>query len=106
MESSQMKKVLASVFKKEGVTGPIHHTLYHKSAVSRCHDQHKEISSNLADLMAHQEKSAQKYYRVFEKTKSSVEASQKLHGIMRSTGEASHAPQQAKHTGDSRCSER
>ena len=33
--------------------------------------------------MAHRESTAQKYYRVFEKSKSSVNASQKLHKIMR-----------------------
>jgi len=89
MESSQMTKALGSVFKKAGVDGRVHHTLYRKSAVSRCHERHKEISSNLADLMAHQEETAQKYYRVFEKSKSSVKASQTLHGIMRNTDESS-----------------
>ena len=87
MESSQMMKAIGSIFKKAGIDGPVHHTLYRKSAVSRCHDQHKDITSNLADLMAHREDTAQKYYRVFEKSKSSVKASQKLHGIMRSHGQ-------------------
>ena len=87
MESSQMTKAIGSIFKKAGIDGPVHHTLYRKSAVSRCHDQHKDITSNLADLMAHREDTAQKYYRVFEKSKSSVKASQKLHGIMRSHGQ-------------------
>ena len=95
MESSQMTKALGSIFKKAGVKGPVHHTLYRKSAVSRCHDKHKEISGNLADLMAHREVTAQKYYRVLEKSKSSVKASQKLHGIMRNTEESSEAKQQA-----------
>ena len=76
MESSQMTKALGSIFKKAGVNGPVHHTLYRKSAVSRCHDQHKEISGDREDT-------AQKYYRVFEKSKSSVKGSQKLSGIMR-----------------------
>lgn len=83
MESNQMTKVLSSIFKKAGIEGPVHHTLYRKSAVSRCHAHHKEISTNLADLMAHQEGTAEKYYRILEKNKSSVKASQKLHGVMR-----------------------
>lgn len=83
MESSQMTKALGSIFKKAGVNGPVHHTLYRKSVVSHCHEQHKEISGNLADLMAHREQTAQKYYRVFEKSKSSVKASRKLSRIMR-----------------------
>ena len=61
------------------------HWPYRKYAVSRCNDKHKEISGNLADLMAHRENTAQKYYRVLEKSKSSVKASQKLHRIMRNT---------------------
>ena len=61
------------------------HWPYRKYAVSRCNDKHKEISGNLADLMAHRENTAQKYHRVLEKSKSSVKASQKLHGIMRNT---------------------
>ena len=81
--SNQMTKDLSSIFKKVGIKGPVHHTLYRKSAVSQCHARHKEISSNLADLMAHREGTAEKYYRLFEKNKSSVKASKKLHGVMR-----------------------
>ncbi|PFX18261.1 hypothetical protein AWC38_SpisGene17384 [Stylophora pistillata] len=83
MESSQMTKAFGSIFKKAGVNGPVHHTLYRKSVVSHCHEQHKEISGNLADLMAHREETAQKYYRVFEKSKSSVKASRNVSRIMR-----------------------
>jgi len=37
-----MAKALESIFKKAaGVNGPVHDTLYLKSAVSRCHDKHK-----------------------------------------------------------------
>ena len=51
IESNQMTEDLSSIFKKAGIKGPVHHTLYRKSAVSQCHARHKEISSNLADLM-------------------------------------------------------
>ena len=64
-----MTEALSSIFKKAGIKGPVHHTLYRKSAVSQCHARHKEISSNLADLMAHREGTAEKYYRLFEKNK-------------------------------------
>ena len=69
IESNQMTEALSSIFKKAGIKGPVHHTLYRKSAVSQCHARHKEISSNLADLMAHREGTAEKYYRLFEKNK-------------------------------------
>lgn len=83
MESSQMSKALSSIFQKAGTDGPMSHMLYRKSAVSECHQNRKEISSNLADLMAHRESTAEKYYRVFDKHRSSVKASQMLHGMMR-----------------------
>ncbi|KAJ7386730.1 hypothetical protein OS493_006742 [Desmophyllum pertusum] len=85
LQSSQVTKALGSVFKKAGVEGRVHHTLYRKSAVTQCHDKHKEIASHLADLMSHRESTAEKYYRVFDKNKSSVKASQTLHGMMRNT---------------------
>ena len=83
MESSQMSRALSSIFQKAGINGPVTHTLYHKSAVSECHQNRKDISGNLADLMAHRETTAEKYYRVLDKCKSSVKASQILHGMMR-----------------------
>ena len=74
-----MTKALSSIFKKARIEGPVHHTLPKKRRISMsC-----QITSNLADLMAHQEGTAEKYYRVFEKNKSSVKASKKLHGVMR-----------------------
>ena len=87
IESNQMTKDLSSIFKKAGIKGPVHHTLYRKSAVSQCHARHKEISSNLADLMAHRECTAEKYDRLSEKNKTFVKASKKLHGIMRNCEE-------------------
>ena len=83
MQSNQMTKVVSSIFKKAEIDGPVHHTLYRKSAVSECHSHHKEISSSLADLMAHREVTAQKYYRLLKKNKSSLKASEQLHGVMR-----------------------
>ena len=85
LQSNQITKALGSIFKKAGVEGPIHHTLYRKSAVTHCHDKHKDMSSHLADLMAHRESTAEKYYRLFDKRKSSVKASRALHGMMRET---------------------
>lgn len=74
LQSSQVTKALGSIFKKAGVESQIHHTLYRKSAVTHCHDKHKGMSSHLADLMAHHESTAKKYYRPFDKRKSSVKA--------------------------------
>ena len=87
IEPNQMTKDLSSIFKKAGIKGPVHHTLYRKSAMSQCHARHKEISSNLVDLMAHRECTAEKYDRLSEKNKLSVKASKKLHGVMRNCEE-------------------
>ena len=77
MKSSQMSKALQAIFQKAGIEGPMSHTLYRKSAVSECHQNRKEISGNLEDLMA------EKHYRVLDKSRLSVKASQVLHGMMR-----------------------
>ncbi|KAJ7360076.1 hypothetical protein OS493_018060 [Desmophyllum pertusum] len=66
LQSSQISKAIKSVWKKAGLSGPIHSTLLRKGAVTTCHNNHKEISSNLADLMAHKEDTAKRYYRLTE----------------------------------------
>ena len=50
-------------------------------------------SAAIWQISWHTEDTAQKYYRVFEKSKSSVRASQKVHGIMRSHGEDKSTPE-------------
>ena len=71
--------------KKAGISGRIHSTLLRKGAVNAVHKNHKEATSNLADLMAHKEGTAVKYYHLTEKAhkKASVKASQTLHAMMR-----------------------
>ena len=51
--------------------------------MTACHDKDKEISKPLAELMAHNVSTANKYYRLTERAKSSVKASQKLGEVMR-----------------------
>lgn len=87
LQSSQISKAIQSVWKKAGISGSIHSTLLRKGAVMTCHSNHKEISSNLADLMAHNEDTAKRYYRLTEKGKSSVKASQQLHAVMGKKGQ-------------------
>ena len=83
LQSSQINKAIKSVWKKAGMTGPIHSTLLRKDAVTAVHRNKKEAASNLADLMAHKEATAVKYYRLTEKGQASVKASQALHSMMR-----------------------
>ena len=68
--SSQDTKALGSIFQKAGVEALIHHTLYRKSAVTNCHDKHKDMSSHFADHMAHRESTAEKYSTLFDERKS------------------------------------
>ena len=60
-------------------------TLIRKSAVSKVHttNHSNEEQGNLADLMAHNVNTARKFYRLQEKSKSSVKASQNLRIVMR-----------------------
>ena len=61
LESGQISKAIQSVWKKAGTAGPIHSTLFRKGAVTVCHSSQKEMTSDLADLMAHKEDTAKRY---------------------------------------------
>ena len=85
MASSQINKAIKSIWKKADMEGAPNSTLFRKSAVSKVHgsNESNEARENLADLMAHNMSTATKYYRLQEKSKSSVLASQQLRKIMR-----------------------
>lgn len=83
MTSSQINKALQSVFKKATVSTKITSTSFRKAAVTNVHERNPEMSGKLANLMAHNEATASKYYLLSEKTKASIEASQHLSRLMR-----------------------
>ena len=85
MESSQINKAIKSIWKKAGMEGSPSSTLFRKSAVSKVHtnSESNEARGNLADLMAHNVDTARKYYRLQEKSKSSVQTSKHLRNVMR-----------------------
>ena len=85
LKSSHVNKAIKSVWKKAGMTGSPSSTLFRKSAVSKVHNTShgEEAQGNLADLMAHNIDTARKFYRLQEKSKSSVKASQELRNVMR-----------------------
>ena len=83
MTSFQINKALQSVFKKATVSTKITSTSFRKAAVTNVHNRNPEMSGKLANLMAHNEATARKYYLLSEKTKSSVEASKHLPRLMR-----------------------
>ena len=85
MVSSQINKAIKSVWKKE-VEGAPSSTLFRKSAVSSVHSgsESNEARGNLADLMAHNLSTATRFYRLQEKSKSSVKASKHFCQVMRS----------------------
>ena len=96
MVSSQINKAIKSVWKKAQVDGNPSSSLLRKSAVSRVHtaSDSNEARGNLADLKAHILQTANKYYRLQEKSKSSVQASKQLRSIMRE--QSDHPDQTAK----------
>lgn len=65
---------------KRDIGGTIHTTILRKSAVSgvHCATNSSETHSDLADLMAHDVATARHYYKLNEKSKSSVKASRQL----------------------------
>ena len=98
MESSQINKAIKSICKKAGMEGSPSSTLFRKSAVSEVHtnNESNEARGNLADLMAHNLETARKYYRLQEKSKSSVQASRNLRQAMRGTSGAEGSNDQPK----------
>lgn len=62
------------------IGGTIHTTILRKLAVSgvHCATDSSETHSDLADLMAHDVATARHYYKLNEKSKSSVKASRQL----------------------------
>ena len=98
MESSQINKAIKSIWKKAGMERSPSSTLFRKSAVSEVHtnNESNEARGNLADLMAHNLETARKYYRLQEKSKSSVQASRNLRQAMRGTSGAEGSNDQPK----------
>ena len=83
--SSQISKAMKSIWKKAELNSDPSSTLLRKSAVSGLHmaTDSNEQRGNLANLMAHNVETARKYYRLQEKSRSSVEASRQLRNVMR-----------------------
>ena len=59
MESGQICTAINAALEKGGMQGHILSTLFRKSAVTNVHARHNELRSDLADLMAHKETTAQ-----------------------------------------------
>ena len=57
-------------------------TSFRKAAVSEIHENHKNVKGDLADLMGHHPKTAKKYYRIRQKSKSAARTSEALRKIM------------------------
>ena len=84
----QISTAINASWKKAGLQGHISSTLFRKSAVTTVHTKHKDMTGQLADLMAHKESTAQSYYKLHEKQKSSIQAAAELPSIMRATSTA------------------
>ena len=80
--------------KKAGLQGHISSTLFRKSAVTTVHTKHKHMIGQLADLMAHKESTAQRYYKFHEKQQSCIQAAAELPSIMRATSTANKVSEQ------------
>ena len=83
--SSQINKAITSIWKEAEVSRNLNSILFRKSTVSGFHKaaESSEMRDNLADLMAHNVSTAQKYYKLQEKSMASVKASKQLRDVMR-----------------------
>ena len=80
MKSGRITKAVQSVFNKAGLDVKITSTYFRKAAVTKANIDKPDTSRKLADLMAHNEATAKKYYLLSEKT--SVEVSKNLGRLM------------------------
>ena len=85
LESGQVSTAINAAWRKGGMEGHVTSTLFRKSAVTNVHTNHKEMKSDLADLMAHKETTAQRFYRLKEKEEACLQAASCLPHIMRSS---------------------
>lgn len=56
LESGQLSTIINVAWKKGGMEGHVFSTIFRKSAATSVHQNHKEMKSQLADLMEHKEK--------------------------------------------------
>ena len=88
LASGQISTAINASWKKAGLQGHISSTLFRKSAVTAVHTKRKDMTGQLADLMAHKESTAQRYYKLHEKQQSCIQAAAELPSIMRATSTA------------------
>ena len=88
LASGQISTAINASWKKAGLQGHISSTLLRKSALTVVRTKHKDMTGQLADLMAHKESTAQRYYKCHEKQQSCIQAAAQLPSIMRVTSSA------------------
>ena len=60
LESGHISTIINAAWKKGGMEGHVLSTIFRKSAVTSVHQNHKEMKSQLADLMEHKESTARR----------------------------------------------
>ena len=55
---------------------------FRKAAVSAIHEEHGHLKKDLADLMGHNQKTAEKFYFIRKKEKTAAKTSEALRNIM------------------------
>ena len=83
LASGQISTAINASWKKAGLQGHLSCTLFRKSAVTAVHAKRKDMTGQLANLMAHKESTAQRYYKLHEKQQSCIQAASELPSIMR-----------------------
>lgn len=78
LESGQISTIINTAWKKGGMEGHVLSTIFLKSAVASVHQNHKEMKSQLADLMEHKESTATRFYHLHEKQGTCLQAGRNL----------------------------
>ncbi|EDO28775.1 predicted protein [Nematostella vectensis] len=94
MTSSMISAQLNSFWQKAVEKIRVNAASFRKAAVSVVHEEHQHLRKDLADLMGHNQKTAEKFYLVRQKSKSAAKTSLALRNIMYAEG-ASHVEAKA-----------
>jgi len=78
LASSQITRSVVTKWQKAGLGTGLTFNIVRKTAVTTMHSVHPDMNDLLADLMCHRVQTANKCYRVVERERTSVAASEKL----------------------------
>ena len=83
LEAGQISTAINATWQRGGMQGHVTSTLLQKCAVTNAHSPHKEMKSNMVNLVVNQESTPQRFYRLQENQEACLQAATNLPSIMR-----------------------